>query len=318
MKTLEKLLLFIAGICLLFACSKSDEFLSDDSSELKCELKCGHTHHGGLDQDRYITMKSTGLKVHYRIIGKGPVDIIFIPGWTNPLTVYTKQFDYFRDKARCIYIDLPGHGLSDAPEGYDYTMGLMADAIYDVVKKEGVHRFVAVGFSWGPVLLGQFYMKHPEMITKLVNLDGGFTMWPPLSDPVARQAFIDLRESDYADMLTWDYETKVFLMQLLIPPATAPADLIAWGYYFPEFPSERLANMNYNNSREEVNQPIGWDFPIMSIYSAEPLDMNYEQLYFPDADIRVILGGHVIQWENADQVNNMIRDFALVRPRRKY
>ena len=56
--------------------------------------------------------------------------MVFISGWTNPLTIYTKQFDYFRDKAKCIYIDLPGHGLSDAPEGIEYTQGLMADAIY--------------------------------------------------------------------------------------------------------------------------------------------------------------------------------------------
>jgi pimeloyl-ACP methyl ester carboxylesterase len=156
------------------------------------------------------------------------------------------------------------------------------------------------------------------MITKLINLDGGFTMWPSESDPVARQAFIDARESEYADMLTWDYDTKVFLMQLLIPPATAPADLVAWGYYFPDFPSERLANMSYNCSMEEVTQPPGWDFPIMSIYSAEPTDMNYEQLYFPDADIHVFPGGHVLQWEHAAEVNDLIRDFVLDRPGRKY
>jgi|WetSurMetagenome_2_1015567.scaffolds.fasta_scaffold136736_2 pimeloyl-ACP methyl ester carboxylesterase len=310
MKTFKKILCLLAGICLLMTCSKSDEFFSEDSS---LDLKCAHgqNHPNGLDQDRYVTLKSMNLKVHYRIIGKGSVDIVFIPGWTNPLTVYTKQFDYFRDKARCIYIDLPGHGLSDVPQGIQYTMGLMVDAIYNVVKKEGVHKFVAVGFSWGPVPLGQFELKHPGMITKLINLDGGFVMWPPVDDP-AREPFIIARENDYTDMLTWDYDTKVFLMQILIPPTTAPADLIEWGYYFPEFPSERLANMNYNYSREEVNQPIGWDMPIMSIYSTEPTDMNYEQLYFPNAEIHVMTGsGHVIQWESAEIVNDLIDDFVF-------
>jgi len=316
MKTLKNFVFILAGICLLMTCSKSDEFLRDNSLELKCGTE--NNHHGGLDQERYVTMSSTGLKVHYRIIGKGPVDIVFIPGWTNPLTVYTMQFEYFKDKARCIYIDLPGHGLSDAPAGYDYTTGLMADAIYNVVKKEGLHKFVAVGFSWGPVILGQFELKHTGMITKLVNLDGGFNVWPPESDPDARQEFIDAREADYADQLNWDFDTKLFLLQMLIPPATAPADLIAWGYYFLEFPSDRLANMSYNNSREEVNQPIGWNMPIISIYSSEPVDMNYEQLYFPNAEIHVFSGGHVIQWEHAAQVNELIRDFALVRPGKKY
>ena len=90
------------------------------------ELKCGNgdNHHHGLDQDRYVTMRSTGLRVHYRVIGKGPVTIVFIPGWTNPLEIFTKQFDYFRDKARCIYIDVPGQGLSDAPDGYSIHHGI--------------------------------------------------------------------------------------------------------------------------------------------------------------------------------------------------
>ena len=30
---------------------------------------------------------------------------------------------------------LTGAGLSDAPEGVEYTMGLMADAIYEVVNE---------------------------------------------------------------------------------------------------------------------------------------------------------------------------------------
>ncbi len=56
------------------------------------------------------------LRVHYRIIGKSPINIVFILEWTNLQEIFYKQFDYFRDKARCMYIDVPGQGLSDAPE----------------------------------------------------------------------------------------------------------------------------------------------------------------------------------------------------------
>ncbi len=178
MKSLTRLLLVMAGLILLFSCSKSDDFLAQGTTDLKCK-----NVKPGPDQDRYVTMSSLDLKVHYKVIGKGPVDIVFIPGWTNPLEIFCKQFDYFRNKARCIYIDLPGQGLSDAPEGIEYTMGMMADAIYDVLRTEHVNKFVAVGFSMGPVPLGQFELKHPGMITRLVNLDGGFYPWPPVGDP---------------------------------------------------------------------------------------------------------------------------------------
>jgi len=308
MKTLKTLFLFIAVTGLLVSCSKSDDFWGIGSPDSENCYGKHFNRPGGLDQDRYITMKTTGLRVHYRIIGKGPIDIVFIPGWTNPLEIYSKQFDYFRDKARCIYIDIPGQGLSDAPEGVDYTMGMMADAIYDVVKKEGIRRFVAVGFSMGPTVLGQFELKHPGMITKLVNLDGGFTPWPPIGDP-ARETFIAELEGFCSWMETWGKEEWDAFIPLLVPDSS-PEDLKEFVEYVYDLPMWLVANIYWNCSLEEVNQPIGWTFPILSIYSAEPTDMDYEQLYFPDADIHVMEGsGHVVQWEKHEIVNPLIWKF---------
>jgi pimeloyl-ACP methyl ester carboxylesterase len=314
MKTLKMLLLIMAGFCLQLACSEKEYILSEDLSgeNLKCS---GRDNHHGLDQDRYVTMRSTGLRVHYRVIGRGPVTIVFIPGWTNPLEIFTKQFDYFRDKARCIYIDVPGQGLSDAPDGIQYTMGLMADAIYDVVRKEGIWKFVAVGFSMGPVPLGQFQLKHPGMITKLVNLDGGFYPWP--AAPAERIAYGAWLDEFCNGMETWDEAEKAAFASQLVTDSS-PQDLKDMIPYFLTFPSVLMANIFRNMMAEEVNLPVGWTFPILSIYSVPPANMDYEQLYFPNAEIRVLEGGHVVQWEQADIVNNWIRDFALDRPGRRY
>ncbi len=102
MKTFVKLLFFMLSVSLLMGCSKNDEFFDEANAELKSkQIKVQKRAHG-LDQDRFVYMKDVDLKVHYRIIGKGPIDMVFISGWTNPLTIYTKQFDYFRDKVRCI------------------------------------------------------------------------------------------------------------------------------------------------------------------------------------------------------------------------
>ena len=259
-------------------------------------------------------MKSMNLKVHYRIIGKGPVDIVFIPGWTNPLTVYTKQFGYFRDKARSIYIDPPGHGLSDAPEGIEYTQGLMADAIYDVIKKEGVKKFIAVGFSWASTMLTQFELKHPGMISQLVILDGSIYTWPPMTE--------DIRIATYEAQLAMTPETKIAQFNGLMPPLTAPEDLLEWGQYFPEFPNWLLANMYYHYLAEEVCQPYPWSVPIMAICRVVAPGSAKEakfQLYFPNCEIKVIGGDqHVIQWAYHETVNQMIDDFITDRPGRRY
>ena len=223
MKKFISLLIIVFCLSLTTGCEKTEDFYAEDS----LELKSANNSAQGLDQDRYVVMKNhDNLKVHYRIIGKGPIDMVFIPGWTNPLTVYSKQFDYFRDKARCIYIDLPGTGMSDAttpntplnpiPNGLEYTQEFLADAVYRIVKKEGVHNFVGVGFSMGPKVLGMFERNHSGMMYKLVVIDGGFNPWP--TEEPARSDFIAAREASYGNMLLWDEGIKTAVGASLIPP----------------------------------------------------------------------------------------------------
>jgi pimeloyl-ACP methyl ester carboxylesterase len=316
MKTLKRFFLFFAVIWLLMACSKDDGFVGRGFPNQQYGYDKVNNHYQGLDQNRYVVMKNTGLRVHYRIIGKGPIDMVLIPGWTNPLEIYSKQFDYFRDKARCIYIDLPGHGLSDAPEGVEYTMGLMADAIYEVVKKEGVKKFVGVGFSMGPVPLGQFEKLHPGMITRLVNIEGSYTPWPPEGTD-AREAFLTELNGFLDWMFYWGPDEKMFFGSLLVPP-TAPDDLKEFVEYFYDYPTWLMHNIYYWYTREEVNKAVGWEIPILSIYVAPP-DLANEALIFPDSDVHVIEeSGHAVIWEKFEQVNPLIWNFISARPGRRY
>ena len=320
MKALKKLLLLIAASSLLFSCSKDDGFLNDESflksksSDHQYGYDKVNTEAQGLDQDRYVTMQVVNnydqlidLKVHYRIIGQGPVDIVWIPGWTNPLTMYTKQFDYFRERARCIYVDLPGHGLSDAPEDVEYTQELMGDAIYTIVRKEGIKKFIGVGFSWGPTPLKFFEMKHPGMITQLIVLDAGVTTWPPMNQAT--------REAIYATQMAWTVANKT--------PAVTPAIDAAYyeiAKYFMDYPNWLLANLQYHWLAEEACQPYPWDIPILGIWrTTTPANEALRKLHFPGIEIHVIGGTyHVIQWFQADLVNQLIDDFITDRPGKKY
>jgi len=314
---------------MLMACQKSEEILPIENSADNLELKSARSHHQGLDQDRYITMEN-GIKVHYRIIGKGPIDMVLIPGWTNPLTVYTKQFDYFRDKARCIYIDLPGTGLSDAPtpntplapivDGPEYTMELMADAVYTVIKKEGLHQFVGVGFSMGPKVLGMFERNYPGMIYKLVVIDGGFYPWP--TDEPARTSYIAGREATYLGMLNWTEAIKTMAGGSLIPSyLTGPLadELREWGTYFPVFPSDVLANAYYHAEAENANEPVGWLYPKLCFYSIPNPNMDKVNWIYPNNTVYSFPdGGHVIHWMFHSEINPLIWEFIKDRPGKKY
>ena len=325
MKTLFKIFLLIAAFSLFAGCNK-DEIFNVNANNLKSGIPPVVNQAQGLDQDRFVTMDEIDLKVHYRIIGKGPIDMVLLPGWTNPLTVYTKQFDYFRDKARCIYIDLPGQGMSDAPSpvtplnpeatGPQYTMELMADAVYTVIKKEGLHQFVAVGFSMGPKVWGMFERNYPGMIYKLINLDGGFSPWP--SDPVARQARINTRETTYQNQLLWDLAAKQSLAGVLVPPGS-PDDLTEWVKYFWYFPSDILANISYYMDAENANEPVGWTYPKLCFYSNPNPNMVKVNLIYPNnTTYKFPGGGHVIQWVFHEEINPIIWEFIKDRPGNKY
>jgi pimeloyl-ACP methyl ester carboxylesterase len=328
MKTLLKIFFLIAVISLGAGCNKYDEFYSENALEFKkapiVNPACG------LDQERFVTMKDLNLTIHYRIIGKGPIDVVLIPGWTNPLTVYTKQFDYFRDKARCIYIDLPGAGLSDAPtpntpiapiqDGPEYTMELMADAVYAVIRKEGLHKFVGVGFSMGPKVLGMFERNYPGMIYKLVVIDGGFDPWP--TEEPYRQNFINIRENTYKFMLTWDEAFKTEMEASLIPPGLVGDDaeqLMEWGTYFSQFPTDILANTYYHLGAENANEPVGWLYPKLCFYSNPDPDMDNVNWIYPNNTTYTFPGGgHVIHWIFHEEINPIIWEFIKDRPGRKY
>ena len=329
MKTPVKIFFLLAVIGFIAGCSKTDEVLLEESGALKGAKVNEKTKSHGLDQDRFVMMKDLDLRVHYRIIGKGPIDAVFIPGWTNPLTVYTKQFDYFRDKARCIYIDLPGTGLSDAPtpntplapipDGFEYTMELMADAVYTVIKKEGLHNFVGVGFSMGPKVLGMFERNYPGMMTKLVVIDGGFNPWP--TEEPARTDFIAAREANYLFMLTWDEAFKEMVGGSLIPDDLVGPDadeLKEWGTYFPQFPSDILANTNYHAGAENANEPLAWMYPKLCFFS-HPINEDFINWIYPNNEVHVFTdGGHVIHWIFHEDINPLIWDFIKDRPGNKY
>jgi len=327
MKTLVKLLFFVACFGILAGCQKDEEIYSEDAFDKSAKMNKHRAH--GLDQYRCVFMKDyNNLKVNYRIIGKGPVDMVFIPGWSNSLEVYTKQFDYFRDKARCIYIDLPGHGQSDAPtpnnpldpdsEGLAYTQELMIDAIKTVVKKEGLKKFIGVGFSWSGAILKRFEMKYPGMIKQLICLDISIPTWPPVNEAICEQ--------EYIVQSSKTYEERLAGLPGLIPLETAPEGLWEFGLQCLEHSSEIMANAIYHWLGEENCQPYPWDIPILVVYNEmEDALENLTRSHYPGCEIVVLEGDwhvwpyqHVIQWAYQDAVNQLMDDFMEDRPGKKY
>jgi pimeloyl-ACP methyl ester carboxylesterase len=110
-------------------------------------------------------------KVHYLTLGEGSVTLVFIHGWACNLNFWREQAEAFADKARLIFIDLPGHGQSDKPNTV-YTMDFLSRAVVSVLRDARVEKAVLVGHSMGAAVMCRVYQQSPEKVAALVSVDG--------------------------------------------------------------------------------------------------------------------------------------------------
>jgi pimeloyl-ACP methyl ester carboxylesterase len=83
---------------------------------------------------------------------------------------------------RVVAIDERGHGQSDQPDlGYD--LATFVSDVEGISGALGLERFALVGQSWGGHVALEYAIRHPNIVSHLVLVDGGF------SDMQSREGF---------------------------------------------------------------------------------------------------------------------------------
>ncbi len=117
--------------------------------------------------------KSRGLKVAYGVVGDGPIDLVFVPGFVShieasfefpPIERATRRLNRF---ARVITFDKPGTGLSDPVEGVSTLEERMEDLIA-VLDAAGIERGALFGVSEGALMSALFAATHVDRVRALV------------------------------------------------------------------------------------------------------------------------------------------------------
>lgn len=80
---------------------------------------------------------------------------------------------------RSLLIDLLGHGLSDRPTGFDYTLEAHADALAAALVAAGVTGAELIAHSMGGSVAIVLAARHPHLVSRLVLVDANL-------DPIAR------------------------------------------------------------------------------------------------------------------------------------
>ncbi|AUX48011.1 uncharacterized protein SOCE26_095370 [Sorangium cellulosum] len=123
---------------------------------------------------RFIDLPS-GARVHYVDEGQGEA-LLFLhgnPAWSFQWRDLVRGL---RGSHRCIALDYPGFGLSDAPAGFGFTPREQSLVVEQFVERLGLRDITLVMQDWGgPIGLG-LAGRRPELVRRVVL--GSTWAWP--------------------------------------------------------------------------------------------------------------------------------------------
>jgi pimeloyl-ACP methyl ester carboxylesterase len=124
---------------------------------------------------RYVDLPS-GVRMHYRDQGQGPI-LVLIHGFSASLHTWEPWVERLAtgedriNDYRVISIDLPGHGLTSAPEGYEASIDAYRDVVAEFVQSQNLQRFALAGSSMGGNVAWEYALAHPEQVEALILVD---------------------------------------------------------------------------------------------------------------------------------------------------
>ena len=123
-------------------------------------------------EDNYAEVN--GQRLHYASVGKGPL-VLFLHGYPSFWYQWKDQMAEMGRDHLAVGLDMRGYNLSSRPEGLEpYKMTHLVEDVRQFVEKiDGKgNKFILVGHDWGANVSWAFAMYHPEMLEKLIIVNG--------------------------------------------------------------------------------------------------------------------------------------------------
>src|SRR6202521_2797368 len=136
--------------------------------------------------------RSGDVRIAYQVIGNGPIDLVFVPGFLSNLEVHWEDPGYSHllqrlgAFTRLIQLDKRGTGLSDRVDNRDLpSLETRMDDVRAVMDAAGSGRAVLLGASEGAPMSILFAATYPERTRALVLYGGYANFHTPVMGPAA-------------------------------------------------------------------------------------------------------------------------------------
>ncbi|MFF8880028.1 alpha/beta fold hydrolase [Streptomyces flaveolus] len=94
---------------------------------------------------------------------------------------------------RSLFVDLPGHGISDRPQDFGYTLDDHAGALAAALDAAGVNGAELIAHSMGGSVAVVLAHRRPDLVSRLVLTEANLDAFPP---PTAGSSGIAAHEED--------------------------------------------------------------------------------------------------------------------------
>ncbi|MFK0197878.1 alpha/beta fold hydrolase [Streptomyces lavendulae] len=98
---------------------------------------------------------------------------------------------------RSLLVDMLGHGHSDRPEAFTYTLEAHADAVARALSEAGVEGAELIGHSMGGAVAIVLAARHPRLVSRLVLVDANLDPVPAVSRAPGSSGIASYTEEEF-------------------------------------------------------------------------------------------------------------------------
>jgi pimeloyl-ACP methyl ester carboxylesterase/AraC-like DNA-binding protein len=227
--------------------------------------------------------KNKSISIAYQVVGEGPVDILFVPGWVSNIDMMwidaklSEVLSQLSQFSRLILFDKRGTGLSDRVNP-SCSLSERMDDIVSVMNAAGSKKTILFGHSEGGTISSLFAKTYPEKTISLITF-GAFAKrkysadypWAPKANE--RNAFYNAIEKE------WGNGQKMGLETIMPSMAEDPNYYNWFASYLRSAASPgaalSLAKMNTESDITDILSEI--KVPTLVLHRKDDLDVNIEE-----------------------------------------
>lgn len=167
--------ILIAFSACFFSVSASAQITPPNDGGDKTTIIKNESQQPGAPVHRRVAVN--GIRLHYVQAGTGPA-VVLLHGWANTSYAWHHVIPLLSQNYTIIAPDLRGMGDSYRPlAGYDRET--VASDIIELLKQLKITEAIIVGHDLGAHVAFELAARHPEIVSKLVVLDGTIPGIPP-------------------------------------------------------------------------------------------------------------------------------------------